>query len=312
MQAILARRLAGERVSLPLDPPSRPLVEARRLVLVGLGTAAALLLLSRLSNGPSRSDHRGSPLQVPSLYAQVSDRPTFPLVRQVRPLRPGRWRYALTQGAGIEPSSEWEQRLGMGQYDGIDAYVYNYGPGASLSDTLWLRQTTLRPLARGAGTAIGTHVTQVFKEAEVLNGVTTAQGMTEWRSVAFDSLGPRVIGRGRAPADSYGPPNLTQMWRPQIAATLGAAELGPGWRGSMEAISAPVNFMAMRFWLNLEVVGEERVTVPGGTFDAWKIRVGKRAGYYAWVSKDRQWLIQLGPEGAAEGRQVLLEGLERE
>jgi hypothetical protein len=87
----------------------------------------------------------------------------------------------------------------------------------------------------------------------------------------------------------------------------------------MEALVAAGGYMAERFWLNFHVVGEERITVPAGTFNAWRIQVGepqpriqvgKPRQLFAWVSKEQQWLLRLGLESGAawHGQQLLLSG----
>lgn len=317
MQTILARRLAGERMTLPLDPSTLD----RRLVRSLLVTAAAACILLLVPIVCSRNPGSGQDEATPggrenlvnSLYAQASDHPTFPIIRATRPLPRGSWRYALVdEDSPGDTASAWRQDLSTARYEGQERYVWYYGKGGRLTDTLWLDQESLRPVARVSATAVGTQVTQIFQDASVLNGVRTAAGMTEWRSVPLDSLGPRLIGGGRLQADFYDTPGVIALWRPQLAATLGAAELAIGWRGSMEAISAPMG-MAIHFWLNLEVVGEDTVTVPAGRFATWKLQVGKQPGYYAWVSKDRQWLVQLGTANGGGGeRQVLLQGREND
>jgi hypothetical protein len=167
----------------------------------------------------------------------------------------------------------------------------------SLSDTLWLDHETLRPIARAAVNLTGGRVLQVFKANSVLSGYTTAGGMTSWTSAELDSLGPRLRDGGRMPADLYDFGALTP-WRMQIAAVLESADLSDDWRGSMEAITAPAPWLALHFWVNFQVVGTETVTVPAGRFETWKIQMGKHRNLFAWVSKDRQWLIRLGPERA--------------
>lgn len=316
MEAIIARRLAGDRIALPGDPaPARSAVR-RWAVILALGTAASLLAVT-WPHFP-RAGRRGAETLgdiggVGSLYAQASDRPTFPVIRTTRPLSPGLWRYGMGWGwtSPLDSTESWVQELAVGSYEGTPAYRYRYGKhrgGAlRLTDTLWLNRETLRPISREAGTAIGGHITQIFQDNAILTGLSTPGGMTTWHSAQLDSLGPVVKGIGRMPVDLYETAGPVALWRPQIAASLGAADLGPGWRGSMEALVAPLNSYGLRFWLNFEVVGEERVTVPAGIFDAWRIQVGKKPGFYAWVSKDQQWLLQLGAENSTRGaRQVLL------
>jgi len=86
-----------------------------------------------------------------------------------------------------------------------------------------------------------------------------------------------------------------------------AATLQEGWRGSiyvtyMQPQRDRVYFPS--FTLDLRIVGHERIEVPAGSFDCWKILAGVPAvgtvspGYAArpseiWVSRDHQWVIQI-------------------
>ncbi len=315
MQAILSRRLARDRVGLPHDAAPAGNGLRRWAVVLTLGAAASVLAVAWPQGPRSAADPLGAAglTGVDPLYAQATDRPTFPLIRPARPLVPGVWHYGMAWPwtGPIDSTESWTQQLVIGSYEGAPAYGYRYGKdrngGAGLTDTLWLNRETLRPLSREAANATGGHVTQIFKANSILTGFRTPGGMTTWHSADLDSLGPVVKGLGRLPADLYESQGPVALWRPQIAASLGAAELGPGWRGSMEVLVSPLTVYALRFWLNFEVVGEERVALPAGNFEAWKIQVGKRPGFSAWVSKKEQWLLQLGSENTPRGsRQVLL------
>jgi len=48
--------------------------------------------------------------------------------------------------------------------------------------------------------------------------------------------------------------------------------------------------------VDLKVVGSDRVTVPAGTYDCWRVEIGSRFGdaerATLWISRDKGWLIQ--------------------
>jgi hypothetical protein len=52
--------------------------------------------------------------------------------------------------------------------------------------------------------------------------------------------------------------------------------------------------------LDLHVDGEERVSVPAGSFDAWRVAVhGRRSTMTVWVSKSSHWVLKIAiPSGA--------------
>jgi hypothetical protein len=317
LRDILARRAAGERRELPRETPKAR--KSWRWVAASLAAAAGvtLIVVGSRSHPSGTSEDAVEPLLGPGLlYAEATDHPTFPVVRAARLLRPGRWRYqfqTFMENANQTPE-DWLIQRSTGEYEGEPAYRYGYGPVVGdqapiLSDTLWLDHETMRPIARAAVNLTGGRVLQLFQANTVLSGYTTAGGMTSWSSAEMDSLGLRPAGGVRWPADLYDLGTLTP-WRMQIAAVLESADLSEGWRGSMEAIIAPAPLLALRFWVNFQVVGTETVTVPAGRFETWKIQMGKHRNLFAWVSKDRQWLIRLGPE-RAEGwnnLQVLVSG----
>ena len=332
MEAILARRNRGERVRLPTDlgVGGRPHM-LRWAIIVAAAAAASVIAVSRGRISPPRQEPttsaaRPGPLGPDALYAQVTDRPTFPIIRAIRPLKPGVWRYGWADepSAPVDSLDQWRQERSTDTYEGAVAYRYRYGKRMAtgeivLTDTLWLNHESLRPLARVAGMLTGGHVTEIYKENSIVTGHTTPGGMTSWRSMEFDSLGFWIRGQGRIPAGLSEIPGPISAWRPQVAAALEAADLRADWRGSMEALVAAGGYMAERFWLNFYVVGEERITVPAGTFDAWRIQVGepqpriqvgKSRQLFAWVSKEQQWLLRLGLDSGAawHGQQLLLSG----
>jgi hypothetical protein len=94
---------------------------------------------------------------------------------------------------------------------------------------------------------------------------------------------------------------------------LQALPLERGWRGSVYSVRlvGPDPGKAPFVPLDLRVVGSDRIEVPAGQFDCWKVDVpqGKETESVLtlWVSKDRGWLVKmelLGPEWRAESALV--------
>jgi hypothetical protein len=112
--------------------------------------------------------------------------------------------------------------------------------------------------------------------------------------------------RGMPPAHytSSGPglppgsgPVLPAIHNPGLVNLAGLLPLAPGWAGSVR-LTAPAEPSDVA---NLEVVGEETVTVPAGTFDCWRMTVDQGGLIQAlWVSKERQLVVRSlrGNEGS--------------
>jgi hypothetical protein len=86
-----------------------------------------------------------------------------------------------------------------------------------------------------------------------------------------------------------------------------ALPLKRGWRGSVYAVglvlhASPGSPLPPFLPLDLRVTGRDRVTVPAGTFDCWRLAVAQRlpSGEYrstVWVSLDRQWVVKTEERG---------------
>lgn len=99
-------------------------------------------------------------------------------------------------------------------------------------------------------------------------------------------------------------------------AVLPALPLERGWRGTLYQvvfISQPGDVRRV-VPLDLRVVGTDRVTVPAGTFDCWRldveINVGEIDLLRIWVSRDKGWLVKLEYRGSDYVRNQLLQSYE--
>ena len=85
-----------------------------------------------------------------------------------------------------------------------------------------------------------------------------------------------------------------------LRVALAAWPLGPGWRRAAAALAlGGGGQFAPRA---LAVEGEERITVPAGTFDCWVVAVADGGSVFErdWVSKDRQLVIRSREQVGAE------------
>jgi hypothetical protein len=264
-----------------------------------LGTAAAVALTFV-------RPHRSSPVETlvlpGALYAAAVDRPSFPIVVPDRPLAAGRWRYVFAGEPSQAPDTAvmWEVSVAAARLDSLPAERYVYGGtergGTGLAaDTLWLRGADLRPVALHATRLFGRPLEVDYHPDQALQSIPSLpdSGSDSSRkgSRRFDHL-ETTFGHNH-------------LWRPTLDAVLRSAALADGWRGSMW-----LPMFGDNLWIDLQVAGSETIEVPGGRFDCWKVRVGLHGGIYAWVSKDRQWLIRLGGESKGE-QQLLWKGEER-
>jgi len=114
-------------------------------------------------------------------------------------------------------------------------------------------------------------------------------GITVSQRLAHDSLtGSMQIDRGiHRPIARRLPPQLGPYLSDAISPVLlGATTLGPSWRGRLAVLGWAVRDGDVSFPVRLRIVGEERVTVPAGTFACWKVNVDASIGMQSfWVRK---------------------------
>ena len=102
----------------------------------------------------------------------------------------------------------------------------------------------------------------------------------------------------------YHAPAVEEQWQPLpalVLAVLQAADLSAD-----SAISVPItrpsdDSVAVRFWVNLRIHGEEVIEVPAGRFTCWKVslhrgrgRFNPGLGFFFWISKSERWPVRQG------------------
>ncbi len=294
LEAIMAARRAREGF---LAVASGPRFNRRSLLPFGLalaGSIAVLLIPTEPTGQPENQPRPSSTLWPEPLMAQARDGAILPDSETVLALdgaavRPGLWVYRRRPIGGPPGRPEWIDTLSIraGAYEGEATWNVSWRRGSfhreqtDLVESLFVRKTDLWPLSRTYSLPGGRAVRQVFApESSVV--ISEDQGRTSVVSVSgFSSAGGAVIsGWG---ASHY---------------LLQALPLHPRWRGNIRIIGITNDGQAIDFRLPLQVLREETITVPAGTFDCWAVAMGtQRPAFVFWVSKRERWIVKegLGP-----------------
>ncbi|PYO43902.1 MAG: hypothetical protein DMD29_01400 [Gemmatimonadetes bacterium] len=277
---IEASRAEGRRVILPgAEPQSPPNRRALTLVGAGLAAAAAVVLLwprSGTDGQPMFELFDGTPLMPAILQAQqISDtaaRARFPLLGAVdgSRVRIGGWTYAgrmITDG--IDTSAQGVRMFSVvrGERNGHEVWIVTtsttgrYTRGA-MGDSLFLEQGSLR-LTRRVMYYTGGHARARDYPDSLQQPLSWRQADVGWHGTLHKLLF-----------------QLTPLSR--------------SWHGSAY-VALPVDRDRWRiFPLDQQVVGEERVRVPAGTFDCWKVDTKlRRTEATLWIAKSGQWVVKL-------------------
>lgn len=303
LETILARRARGERVALPIEPPR----SGRSIRWIAAGLAAAAVVAVAVLTEPTSPAQRTSRFRPPPLadtvpltdgmggllfpaplLAQATREPRYAPVEpeQGERLRPGRWFYTSPMlGRQFQPQDTaigfaiertvWESRAAWLILGGrrFPSGAVDWG-----RDSLWLTWDSLRPLREVKRIGESTRIEKTWREQEVLIGETVS-GFTSWRNRP-------IIDPLRNPAEG-----IPVHWY-QFVATIQSGKLSPGWRRSLEMPFLVREGPGWGYYLNLEVVREESVTVPAGRFDCWKVVIGREDnGHQIWVEKQRGWIV---------------------
>lgn len=317
---ILSSRARAVRVHVPTDSWH---TKSRRLPL-SLAAAAILVLAVAVAHLLDRDAAPDEPL-VGDAYAELlrgtllwpergaaqerrgaPPRPSYALVGastlDTTRLAPGAWIYearTTTDGVLTQSGGRIVLTLAPATHEGRPVWMASSVREGRLGwggfpDTAYIDRARLRPLR---------HVAYDHKGHRIVEQVFTADSGRE----AIDLRTPRPRTFRKQVALPFPPDALfTTSW---FAYDLGiltqALPLVRGWRGSLYQVwwfSLPQGEAFVP--VDLRVRGRERLTVPAGTFDCWKLDVrlsnpfGELDRLGMWVSRDRGWLIQTEHRGS--------------
>jgi hypothetical protein len=140
-------------------------------------------------------------------------------------------------------------------------------------ETLYADRATLRALGRTIRVRPYMHYVGITGRQRLIG-----DSLTGWMQT--DSGLGRPIARHLSPAPA---PYLSDALAPVL---LGATTLDGRWRGSFSILGWAVRDGDVSFPARLRVIGQERVTVPAGTFECWKVAVEASVGMQTyWVRK---------------------------
>jgi hypothetical protein len=315
LERILATRAASGRVILPEPVIVKPRAATRGIVIVAIAASALLLLFPSIRRVPNGNEEvvASSMFFTGQAFAQpVTARTGLAPVAFTRPdgIRPLALEFSRRVRSGTgDLVSESRDTLVVAAADveGTPAWQVvssRHEVVASQrrteAETLYVARADLRVLRRAV------HVSPYLRFARI-NVVQHFRGDSVTGRMTTD--GPS-IGAGRAIARRLAPelaPYLTGAFAP---AALMAAPLSATWSGSISLLGWAVIPRDVFVPVELRVEGEERITVPAGTFDCWRlsIRFGGQEVTY-WVRKSDGLGVRVfdrrdGP--ATESRETVL------
>jgi hypothetical protein len=323
LNRILESRDSGVRVLLP-----RPRPDYTRWMVIALTAAAALALV--MSTSSHQRPQAGRDAAYQDVAAALSFWPRAAMAQQPGPPRTpryelvhdlnadrsvhaGTWTYdvctiiddALTKCRSrltIEiRESEREHRPAWLMIQRL-ADVRYWSPRLDTihvpPDTTYFTRQTLRPIAW----SIVGHRIRVERHFD-FDSVHETLDIT-----GPDARSWRVSGRLPGAADA---PLVLRWARYDVAPLLQALPLARGWRGSVYSVGliGPAPRGSPFPPLDMKVVGSDRIDVPAGRFDCWRVemRIGDETAATLWASKDHGWLVkatQGEPEWRTESRLV--------
>jgi len=310
---ILADRAAGERIILPQrdDRPTRPFVDRRIAagLLVAIGAAGYFAWASRSSfttanDSPQRASVTGDsldlPISTPGLFlsrlflpslASASEPSSLPPLKGVdgRRLSAGQYFFSRMEvtapGVRAHTTGRGSLRVRASSDAGAPswhvAHEWTLEPGPSgvrlETESLVVRQRDLRTITRSV------HVSPYLRYSRLnilqnFSGDSVSGFMSAERNNKVTVRRP--IARFLAPVAG---PYMSEAFAPLL---LSSVRLHPGWTGSLSLLGWAVVPEDIRYPVQLRVTGEERIRVPAGEFDCWRLEISRGALVHNyWVRK---------------------------
>lgn len=308
-QRVAAERAAGERFILPADAPlvrrSVSVASARGPLLFVVLAAASALVYVRATR---QDDAAGSAPSITPTALTAEDTSAGPAsflagmfspgvaLAQVPPsaiafvrtpitmvdgkrLRAGHFIFErrLVDSTGRSKTiSRGVVDITLASYDGRQAWklAQSWTDSTVELDTIFMERDNLRPIGRVS------RIRPYLRYDEiVVRQHFVGDSVLGWMHT--DRTFGRPVRR-RLPPES-GPYLPSEALAPFFLETV---NLAAGWRGTLSIVGWAVRQNDVYFPVALRVVGEERITVPGGTFDCWRIAVASgNASVDFWVRK---------------------------
>jgi hypothetical protein len=312
---ILHSRATGVRITTPtraLLIPWRWLAAAAIVgVLIG-GTWMISLSLTGIGESAAGRDQLGALLRGitpwPSEAARESGKPAqpkYPLILadalDLSRLTEGVWTYrstTTTDGVLTEPSflGSTRMRMARGTYDGDPAWIvttaraFRDQRASDFADTVYIDAATLRPrYAVAYGYKRRTRTVQSFSSDSGTQSITITGSMQGFYSGTMQlPFPPQAV--------------FTSDWWPsRLRLLFPAMPLARGWRGSLYSTglfkrTEPGTLEQSAVPFDLRVRGRDRVSVPAGRFECWRVEIDQHLGdlvrWTMWVSRDRGWMVK--------------------
>jgi len=319
LRRILHSRAMGKRITFPTRDSTAPwrwIAAAAVVTVLISGSWVVSLSLSKLqeSRAGGARDQLAELLRDTRLWPspgggeetlRVPARPKYALIlsdalshsRMIE----GVWTYqstTTTDDVLTQPSGATRLRLARATYAGRPAWTVNTarqlraGGWTEFMDTTYLDASTLRPQhAVTYANKRRTRLVQTFSADSAHESIDiTGPMQRSWRgAIAFPFPREALF--------------FNDWSTDRLAALFPAIPLARGWRGTLYQV-AFISRVDIRSFapLDLRVVGTDRVTVPAGTFDCWRLEVETHLWgterSRMWVSRDRGWLIKTQSHGS--------------
>lgn len=232
----------------------------------------ALLLLPGLLRAQSAVAPDSTQPGAPTVSAKAA----APLRVDASRLAPGSWTYRVSQARDGQAMELGTRTLQVAEttLDNRPAWLIvdrMEAGGQTVADSLWTTRDSLQPIRRSA--QMGPMAFRLEFTPDSVHGSLGAQG----------SQLPIALARPAGLMVSSG----------MLESVLSLVPLAPGWSATVPQL-APSPSGAMIVPVELELAGAEDVTVPAGTFPAWRLiaRAGG-AEQTLWVSKEGGRLLRL-------------------
>ncbi|MBC7790292.1 MAG: zf-HC2 domain-containing protein [Anaerolineae bacterium] len=308
LDRVTAERAAGERFILPADvdsaKPSRLRTSARgSLVFVAFAAASAVIFVRANKQDDAGDSARTAPVALsvddtiagPTSFLAGMFTPGVALAQVPPPaslaarapitrvdgklLKPGHFRFErrLIDSAGrSRTTSRGVVDIALASYDGRQAWrlVQSWTDSIVELDTIFVESHNLRPIGRVS------RVRPYMRYDEiVVRQHFAGDSVLGWMHT--DRTFGRPVRRRLPP--EFGPYLPSEALAPFFLETVNVAA---GWRGTLSVVGWAVVQNDVYFPLALRVVGDERITVPAGTFDCWRIEIASgKASVDFWVRK---------------------------